>query len=560
MTVGSAVAEEGGQPARGASLPGDRSGLRAVGERLLCAASLVAIAKLLGLWLGGLPVLSLLGMTSIGFVTAAALFGWEGVIAATAVQVLYLYLVQGLAGAYPWASTAAYGAAAALCWCTFRYVPRLGRGMPDLRSLLWFSAVTGLGALLSSSVVALTGQEGHVVEQVAVWSRSTVVSLWVFAPALLVLGDRRLGRLLAPIPGEVHARPTQRVALVREGMSDTGLQVIDLEAREERVGRLTCSALLMVLAITLLRAAVHGEWAQGMLWLNVLYFGPVWWMAQRLRLPGAVVSVSLVGVGLLGGYAALGLYEPVTQQMALSLYGQLLSFWLVGILLGRGAEREGRLLDGLTELHGRLEQDVHRLVAALTGAVEAKDPYTGGHLHRVNAFALEVGRRLGLAARDLELLQIAGALHDIGKIGIPESILNKPGPLDTVEWLVMHRHPEIGARLLLRIDGLREAAPLVLHHQERWDGRSDVTFPGYPQAIAGEAIPLGARIIAVVDAFDAMTTDRPYRAAKSYEQARAVLLAERGAQFDPRVVDVFLGVLDERPWESGPRGEPSSAA
>jgi HD-GYP domain-containing protein (c-di-GMP phosphodiesterase class II) len=282
-------------------------------------------------------------------------------------------------------------------------------------------------------------------------------------------------------------------------------------------------------------------------------------MAQRLRLPGSVVAVALVGVGLLGGYAALGLREAISQQVALSLYGQLLSFWLVGILLARGAEREGRLLDGVTELHRRLEQDLQRLVAALTGAVEAKDPYTGGHLQRVNTFALEVGRRLGLAGRELELLQIAGTLHDIGKIGIPETILNKPGPLEDGEWEVMHRHPEIGARLLLRVDGLREAAPLVLHHQERWDGRTDVTFPGYPQGIAGEAIPLGARIIAVVDAFDAMTTDRSYRAAKSFDQARAVLVAERGAQFDPRVVDVFLRLLDERPWDPASRGAPSAA-
>jgi HD-GYP domain-containing protein (c-di-GMP phosphodiesterase class II) len=269
-----------------------------------------------------------------------------------------------------------------------------------------------------------------------------------------------------------------------------------------------------------------------------------------------LVAVALVSVAALGSYAALGVQgEEIAQSVALSLYGQLLSFWLVGILLARGAEREGRLLEGVSELHGRLEQDLQRVVWALTGAVEAKDPYTGGHLQRVNAFAQEVGRRLGLAGRELELLQIASTLHDIGKIGIPESILNKPGPLDAGEWEVMHRHPEIGARLLLRIEGLREAAPLVLHHQERWDGRNDVPFPGYPQGLAGEAIPLGARIIAVVDSFDAMTTDRPYRAAKSPAAARAVLRAERGAQFDPRVVDSFLRLIDELPWKTA-RGEP----
>jgi HD-GYP domain-containing protein (c-di-GMP phosphodiesterase class II) len=547
-----------GEPARGASLPESGSGRRGAGLRLLAAIVWMAVAKLLGLWFSELPVLSLLGTTSVAFVGAGALFGWPGIVAAMGVQIVFLDLVQGLVGTYPWASTASYGAAAALAWATFRYVPRVGRGLPDLRSLTWFAIAAGVGALLSSTVIALTGHQGHVLEQVAVWSRSTAVSLWVFAPALLVLGDRRLRRLLAPIPGEVRTRPAQRVALVREGAPGAELQVIDLEASEERFGRLTWVCLLMVLAITVVRAAVHAEWAHGVLWLNVLYFGPVWWMAQRLRLPGALVAVSLVGFGLLGGYAAFGLHEEISQPVALSLYGQLLSFWLVGILLARGAEREGRLLDGVTDLHRRLEQDMHRLVAALTGAVEAKDAYTGGHLQRVNAFALEVGRRLGLGARDLELLQIAGTLHDIGKIGIPESILNKPGPLDSAEWEVMHRHPEIGARLLLRVEGLREAAPLVLHHQERWDGRTDVTFPGYPQGIAGDAIPLGARIIAVVDAFDAMITDRSYRAAKSVEQARSVLLGERGAQFDPGVVDVFLRLLDEQPWDSQPRAPSAS--
>ncbi|HEV8629799.1 MAG TPA: HD-GYP domain-containing protein, partial [Thermoanaerobaculia bacterium] len=296
------------------------------------------------------------------------------------------------------------------------------------------------------------------------------------------------------------------------------------------------------------RVLLPGAWVHGAAWLNILYLGPIWWMAQRQRLPGALVAVGFASVASLAGDAALLEHEVIPPTVALSIYAQLLLYWLVGALLGRGAEREGELLDGLTELHERLEQDLQRVVWALTGAVEAKDPYTGGHLQRVNAFALAVGRRLGLGGRELELLQIASTLHDIGKIGIPETILNKPGPLSVVERAVMQRHPEIGARLLQRVEGLREAAPLVLHHQERWDGQTDGTFPGYPAALAGDGIPLGARIIAVVDSFDAMTTDRPYRPALSPEQARDVLRAERGAQFDPLVVDVFLALLDELPW------------
>ncbi|HET9210538.1 MAG TPA: HD domain-containing phosphohydrolase, partial [Thermoanaerobaculia bacterium] len=137
---------------------------------------------------------------------------------------------------------------------------------------------------------------------------------------------------------------------------------------------------------------------------------------------------------------------------------------------------------------------------------------------------------------------------DIGKIGIPEQVLGKEGPLDEQEAEVMKRHTVIGARILEKLDLLKDAAPIVLHHQERYDGDLNATYPGYPYGLRGESIPLGARIIAVVDAFDAMTTDRPYRSALSEERAVAVLRKERGSQFDPRVVDTFLQIVDERPW------------
>jgi len=140
-------------------------------------------------------------------------------------------------------------------------------------------------------------------------------------------------------------------------------------------------------------------------------------------------------------------------------------------------------------------------------------------------------------------------LHDVGKIGVPDQLLGKPGPLSEDEAEVMRRHPEIGARILRNIDVLRDVAPVILHHQERFDGVQEGEFPGYPAGLRGEEIPLGARIIAVVDAFDAMTTDRPYRQALVVQEAVAVLRAESGKQFDPLVVDTFLAVLDERPWQ-----------
>jgi HD-GYP domain-containing protein (c-di-GMP phosphodiesterase class II) len=304
----------------------------------------------------------------------------------------------------------------------------------------------------------------------------------------------------------------------------------------------------MVLAITGGKMLFSGASQHGYVWWNLLYMVPIWWLAQGWRMTGAVLGFGIVSAAALGSDATIASVAPLSSSGSLAMYARLLAFWLVGALLGRSGEREGRLLDGLADLHHRLEQDLQRVVKALTGAVEAKDAYTEGHLQRVNAYALEVGRRLGLPPRELELLQIASTLHDIGKIGIPEQVLGKPGALSFEERQVMQRHPEIGARLLSRTEGLREAAALVLHHQERWDGRRDAEFPGYPGGLAGETIPLGARIIAVVDAFDAMTTDRPYRRAMPAVRAREVLESERGGQFDPTVVEVFLAVLDDRPW------------
>ncbi|HSF02146.1 MAG TPA: HD-GYP domain-containing protein, partial [Solirubrobacterales bacterium] len=216
---------------------------------------------------------------------------------------------------------------------------------------------------------------------------------------------------------------------------------------------------------------------------------------------------------------------------------------------GAAQARESALRGELAASNALLRSDLRRVVQALTGAVAAKDLYTEGHLQRVNHYARRVGTQLGLGSHALEVLEIAGALHDIGKIGIPEHILAKAGPLDSMERQLVERHPEIGARILENVDGFAEAAALVRYHQERWDGDRMGPFPGYPEGIAGEAIPLGARIIAVVDAFDAMTTDRPYRAALSVEEAVSALRAEQGRQFDPRVVEAFLGVLDREPWE-----------
>ena len=179
-------------------------------------------------------------------------------------------------------------------------------------------------------------------------------------------------------------------------------------------------------------------------------------------------------------------------------------------------------------------------VEALANALEANDEYTSSHTRWITDMALRVGRELGFDAPALKRLELGALFHDIGKIGVPTSILLKPGPLTEDERRVIEMHPELGERILEPIDRLAEVRTIVRGCHERWDGK------GYPDGKAGEEIPVEARIIFVCDAFHAMTTDRPYRKRLSVEEARRRLREAAGSQFDPGVVDVFLGI----PWES----------
>jgi len=201
-------------------------------------------------------------------------------------------------------------------------------------------------------------------------------------------------------------------------------------------------------------------------------------------------------------------------------------------------------------LHKQLEQanvslkdTYYDTIQALCNAVEAKDQYTQGHVERTATFALEVGLRLGLAEEHLDRLRLAAMLHDIGKIGIPEEILQKPGFLTPQEREVMKKHVEIGVQILKQIEFLRPAIPGIFHHQEWYGGYDGKTAFGYPTGIRGDAIPVESRIIAVVDSFDAMTSTRPYRPAMPWDEAVKRLIVEKGRQFDPQIVDLFVDIL-----------------
>jgi response regulator RpfG family c-di-GMP phosphodiesterase len=214
----------------------------------------------------------------------------------------------------------------------------------------------------------------------------------------------------------------------------------------------------------------------------------------------------------------------------------------------RVREKTAELSRALTDLETTYSSTLWALVAAL----DAREHETSDHSQRVVRYTLAIARRLGIPERDLPELGRGALLHDIGKIGVPDAILLKPGRLTPAEWAEMRKHPQIGYTILQSIPFLEVPAEMVLCHQERWDGG------GYPRALQGNAILVNARIFAIADCYDAMTTDRPYRRRTTAEAARAEIRRYSGTQFDPRCAEAFLSIspaeLEElaRPAEQKP--------
>ena len=271
---------------------------------------------------------------------------------------------------------------------------------------------------------------------------------------------------------------------------------------------------------------------------------------QYSRLMEVYIPLRLAGANEVPGayeiYHDLGPLEPGIAAMRnfvglsvsigfVLLYGSL--FTLV-----RNASRE--LVQRNTEnarLYRELSASYDHTLDALAAALDARDKETEGHSRRVVAYTLALARQLQVRSDEMATLRRGALLHDIGKIGVPDSILLKPGPLSDDEWTIMRQHPHWGERILAGIPFLDSAARIVSAHQERWDGR------GYPAGLRGSNIPLGARIFAVADTFDAITSDRPYRAARPYAAARLEIERARGTQFDPLVVDAFARI-PEAEW------------
>ncbi|MCW2956586.1 MAG: hypothetical protein JWO69_1455 [Thermoleophilia bacterium] len=260
----------------------------------------------------------------------------------------------------------------------------------------------------------------------------------------------------------------------------------------------------------------------------------------RLRLSVLAVAWGtggLIVLGLLAAYAEL----PRWCFLLGSVLVVTVQLWAVRAPL-RGAHQHA--VD-LAEASRQLHESTLETFAALSAAVEAKDRYTAGHGLRVTLVSMLIAQELDMPDADMDVLRHAATFHDIGKIAVPDGVLQKPGRLDDDEFEAMKVHPIEGARICAKLQALRDAVPLIRSHHERMDGR------GYPDGLVAQAIPLGARVIAVADAWDAITSDRPYRRGQPPFVALEEIRRSAGAQFDPVVVRAFVEVLAKDPWMFG---------
>jgi HD-GYP domain-containing protein (c-di-GMP phosphodiesterase class II) len=232
----------------------------------------------------------------------------------------------------------------------------------------------------------------------------------------------------------------------------------------------------------------------------------------------------------------------IWQQASLYLFGLLMvaasvnRAWALPLLLLPSFVVYRALRDGVA-----LRMQTRLALEELADIVDLRDRYTHDHCRRVGELSRMLARRLGCAAEEVERIYLAARVHDVGKIGIRSSVLLKPARLDDTEWEEMRTHPEVGARIVAKFPEFAEGRELVLSHHERWDGN------GYPRGLAGAQIPFGARVIAVADSWDAMTSNRAYRQAMSIDRAFAELEQGQGTQFEGRVVEAFIALLRERP-------------
>ncbi|MEP6896575.1 MAG: HD domain-containing phosphohydrolase, partial [Chloroflexota bacterium] len=244
------------------------------------------------------------------------------------------------------------------------------------------------------------------------------------------------------------------------------------------------------------------------------------------------VTRSLMTVPLVLEDKAIGAIQAVNKRG-----GQL--FIQEDLDLFRAIADSAALAVNNAQLVAELQNSYDLTLDALSAALDLRDRETEGHSRRVVEYTTRLARQIGLEKETIQNIRRGALIHDIGKIGVPDAVLHKPGSLNEEETLIIRRHPEAGYKMLADIPYLRDEIQIVLCHQEKWDGT------GYPYGLRGEDIPLGARLFMIADTFDALTSDRPYRMGRPYEGARQIIAEESGKQFDPKAVEAFLAVAPE---------------
>lgn len=276
-------------------------------------------------------------------------------------------------------------------------------------------------------------------------------------------------------------------------------------------------------------------------------FAPVRAMQRRTLVITALAALVALGVGLAMSRRLTG---PIQELAAVS--SEIADGNLAVRSEVQGSDEIARLAANFNHMSGSIEALVRRLkhalrqnqelfletIRTLAAAIDAKDPYTRGHSERVSSYSMAIARHLGLGQEEVFRVRIAAILHDVGKLGVRDSILNKPGGLSEDEYRIMRRHPDIGAQIMAPIRMLKDIIPGIRNHHETWDGS------GYPDGLKGDEIPLVARIIGASDTFDAMTTNRPYQQAMPLEYVIGKMRAMSGTRFDPDVIDALLAAIE----------------
>ena len=308
--------------------------------------------------------------------------------------------------------------------------------------------------------------------------------------------------------------------------------------------RIMAAAILLV-AITVVLYSLpekSSEWIRSREMIRKLYLFPILLSAMWFGARGAAASTVFATL-VCGGLAGNAWPAEVSSQV--ERVGEVAVFWLVGALSASFFEQQKRFV-------GQIEVANDNTLLALAAALDVREHNTGVHSQRVADYTLRLAREVGVRDKDtLDVFWRGALLHDVGKIGIPDNVLLKPGPLSPEEWVVMRNHPEVGGRMLQKIEFLRGPYEIVLSHHERYDGT------GYPKMLKGSQIPLGARLFAVIDVYDALTTDRAYHTARSHTDALTKIREMSDAHFDPAVVAAFAKIPFEELREIAKKNQTS---